>query len=64
MTGSGTVERVFTAPDAEAEMEAQTVVEAIAGRGLRGDRYFRDIEMGPSSSGSQTRNATTGTTSR
>lgn len=46
MTGSGTVERIFTAPEAEAEMEERTEVEAVAGRGLRGDRYFSDIETG------------------
>ncbi len=46
MTGSGTVERVFTAPEAKAEMEERTEVEAIAGKGVRGDRYFREIETG------------------
>ncbi|WP_134670091.1 MOSC domain-containing protein [Halorussus marinus] len=46
MTESGTVERIFTAPEAEAEMEERTDVEAIAGSGLRGDRYFREIETG------------------
>ncbi|WP_336345786.1 MOSC domain-containing protein [Halalkalicoccus ordinarius] len=46
MTGSGTVERVFIAPDAEAEMEERTDVEAIARKGLRGDRYFSEIERG------------------
>ncbi|WP_435182046.1 MOSC domain-containing protein [Halorussus sp. AFM4] len=46
MTRSGTVERVFTAPEAEAEMEEQTDVEAVAGQGLRGDRYFSEIETG------------------
>ncbi|MFU8868033.1 MOSC domain-containing protein [Natronococcus sp.] len=44
MTGSGTVERIFTAPEAEAEMEERTDVEAVAGRGLRGDRYFAGNE--------------------
>jgi MOSC domain-containing protein YiiM len=46
MTGSGTVKRIFTAPEAEAEMEERTEVEAVAGRGLRGDRYFSEIETG------------------
>ncbi|SEW30463.1 MOSC domain-containing protein [Natrinema salifodinae] len=46
MTGSGTVERIFIAPEAEAEMEEQTDVEAVAGKGLRGDRYFSEIETG------------------
>ncbi|QRV17415.1 MOSC domain-containing protein (plasmid) [Haloterrigena salifodinae] len=46
MDGSGTVERIFIAPESEAEMEEQTDVEAIAGKGLRGDRYFSEIETG------------------
>ncbi|WP_122090964.1 MOSC domain-containing protein [Halalkalicoccus subterraneus] len=46
MTGSGTIGRVFVAPDAEVEMDEQTEVEAIAGQGLRGDRYFSEIETG------------------
>lgn len=46
MTGSGTVERVFIAPKAEAEMEELTDVEAVAGQGLRGDRYFSELETG------------------
>lgn len=46
MTGSGTVGRIFIAPEAEAEMEEQTDVEAIAGKGLRGDRYFSELETG------------------
>jgi len=46
MTGNGTVERIFIAPEAEAEMEEQTDVEAVAGKGLRGDRYFSEIETG------------------
>ena len=46
MTGSGTVKRIFTASEAEAEMEKQTEVEAVAGQGLRGDRYFSEIETG------------------
>lgn len=46
MTGSGTVERIFVAPEAETEMEEQTDVEAVAEKGLRGDRYFSEIETG------------------
>ncbi|QIB74292.1 MOSC domain-containing protein [Halogeometricum borinquense] len=46
MAGSGTVERIFIAPEAEAEMEEQTDIEAIAGKGLRDDRYFSEIETG------------------
>ena len=46
MTGSGTVERIFIAPEAQAEMEEQPSVEAVAGNGLRGDRYFSEIETG------------------
>ena len=45
MTGSGTVKRIFTAPEAEAEMEEHTEIEAVPG-GLRGDRYFSEIETG------------------
>ncbi|MFC6890703.1 MOSC domain-containing protein [Halorubrum trueperi] len=46
MTGSGTVERIFIASEVEAEMEEQTDVEAFAEKGLRGDRYFSEIETG------------------
>ncbi|MFC6988087.1 MOSC domain-containing protein [Haloplanus sp. GCM10025708] len=34
------VEAIHVAPEAEAEMEACGSVEAVAGAGLRGDRYF------------------------
>ena len=40
MTGTGTLEAIYVAPEAEAEMEQKETIEAIAGRGLRGDRYF------------------------
>ena len=40
MNGTGTVTALHTAPAAEAPMEAHDVVDAVAGRGLRGDRYF------------------------
>lgn len=46
MTGSGTVERIFTAPEPEVAMVERSEVEAVARSGLRGDRYFRDIETG------------------
>lgn len=46
MNSVGTVERIFTAPEPEVEMTECRDVEAVAGRGLRGDRYFREIETG------------------
>jgi MOSC domain-containing protein YiiM len=46
MNGNGTVSRIFIAPEAEAEMREQTEVEADAGSGLRGDRYYSGIETG------------------
>ncbi|AUV80393.1 sulfurase [Salinigranum rubrum] len=46
MTGAGTVERLFTAPEPEVEMVERSDVEAVAGSGLRGDRYFSEIETG------------------
>ncbi|ESP87347.1 MOSC domain-containing protein [Candidatus Halobonum tyrrellensis] len=42
MTDRGTVERIHTAPESGAPVEPADSVEAVAGRGLRGDRYFRD----------------------
>lgn len=42
----GTVEHIFTAPDAGVEMTERSEVEAVAGGGLREDRYFREIETG------------------
>jgi MOSC domain-containing protein YiiM len=42
MTRTGTVEAIHVAPEAEAEMEGKEATEALAGRGLRGDRYFRN----------------------
>ena len=38
----GRVEAVCIAPEAGAEMQRVEAVEAVAGRGLRGDRYFDD----------------------
>lgn len=46
MNGEGTVGRIFTASEAKAEMCERTAVEAVAGGGLRGDRYFSGIETG------------------
>lgn len=46
MTAAGTVERIFTAPEPEVDMTERSKVEAVAGSGLRGDRYFREIETG------------------
>lgn len=46
MKGEGTVERLFLAPEAEAEMRERNEVEAVAGGGLRGDRYFSGVETG------------------
>ena len=38
--GVGVVEAILTAPDAEQPLRRREAVEAVAGRGLRGDRYF------------------------
>lgn len=38
----GTVEAIHIAPDAEAELRAMEDIEAVAGRGLKGDRYYRE----------------------
>ena len=40
MRGSGTVEAVHVAPEAEGSMEPVGEVRAVAGEGLRGDRYY------------------------
>lgn len=42
MTNSGTVEALCIAPAAGEPMEQRDAVEAVAGKGLRGDRYFDD----------------------
>ncbi len=42
MERRGTVEGIFIAPDSGEPMEAIESADAVAGRGLRGDRYFRD----------------------
>lgn len=46
MNGRGSVERIFIAPEAEAEMRERDEVEAVARSGLRGDRYFSENESG------------------
>lgn len=38
----GRVEHIHVAPESGGEMEPRETVEAVAGRGLRGDRYFAD----------------------
>jgi len=38
-TGAGTVEGIFLAPDAESPLTRVDAAEAVAGRGLAGDRY-------------------------
>ena len=47
----GRVEAIHVAPEAGAPMQRTETVEAIAGKGLRGDRYFDDAgtwsEAGP-----------------
>lgn len=43
MNGRGTVVAIHTAPEAKAPMQSADAVEAVAGRGLRGDRYFEGI---------------------
>jgi len=42
MTPQGRVEGIYVAPDSGEPMEARDAVDAVAGRGLRGDRYFRE----------------------
>lgn len=46
MNWTGTVEQIFTAPDAGVEMVERREVDAVAGRGLEGDRYYSDVETG------------------
>lgn len=41
MTWTGTVVRIFTAPEAGAPMVARDAARAVPGRGLAGDRYFK-----------------------
>jgi MOSC domain-containing protein YiiM len=42
MGSTGTVEGIFVAPDAGEPMQDVDAVEAVADRGLRGDRYFEN----------------------
>lgn len=39
-TGDQRVEGLYVAPEAGEDMQARESVEAVAGKGLRGDRYF------------------------
>jgi MOSC domain len=52
-TAAGSVEGLYLAPAAEAPCEAVEAVEAVAGHGLRGDRYFdgRGTFGGPGATG-------------
>lgn len=38
----GSIEAIYVAPDSGEPMEPVESVEAVAGKGLRGDRYFRE----------------------
>jgi hypothetical protein len=40
--GTGLVEQIHVAPDSGDPMRERQEVEAVAGRGLRGDRYFEE----------------------
>ncbi len=40
MTGTGEVEAIHIAPDAERDVVGRDEIEAVAGKGLQGDRYF------------------------
>lgn len=42
MARAGRVERIHIAPDSGEDPEPVDEVDAVAGRGLRGDRYFED----------------------
>jgi len=42
MTGNGTVTGIYVADEATASVRAVESVEAVSGRGLRGDRYFTE----------------------
>jgi hypothetical protein len=45
MDNTGTLRGIFIAPDSGEPMAARESVEAVAGRGLRGDRYFRETGL-------------------
>lgn len=57
MNDAGTVEAIHVAPESKADPEAVSTVEAVAGRGLRGDRYF--AETGTFSDGARPKRALT-----
>jgi MOSC domain-containing protein YiiM len=42
MNGDGTVEGIFVTADSGGEIRRRETVDAVAGRGLRGDRYFTE----------------------
>lgn len=42
MNGDGTVEGLFVTGESGGEIRRQRTVDAVAGRGLRGDRYFKE----------------------
>lgn len=42
MERSGQIESIYVTPDSGEPMVARDVVEAVAGRGIRGDRYFEN----------------------
>jgi MOSC domain-containing protein YiiM len=44
MNGEGTVEGIFTTAETGGDIEQRDDVEAVAKRGLRGDRYFSERE--------------------
>lgn len=53
---TGTVEHVHTSPDGGEPMQSRETVEAVANKGLRGDRYFD--ESGTFSDGTEKRHVT------
>ena len=42
MNGDGTVEGLFVTAESGGEIQRRQTVDAVAGRGLRGDRYFTE----------------------
>lgn len=42
MNGDGAVEGIFVTAESGGEIERQETVDAVAGRGLRGDRHFKE----------------------
>ncbi|NNF57449.1 MAG: hypothetical protein HKN04_04335 [Rhodothermaceae bacterium] len=43
MNWQGTLDAIYLAPEAKAPIERVEAVEVIAGRGLKGDRYFKGM---------------------